>query len=197
MGNIDEKFISTFTGLMIDKIKSLTEDWKQPWINLKASGGPQNIEGKRYKGINSLLLYLISEKNKYEFPAFLTFNQAKANGLNINKGESSSPILYWNFSIRDKNTGEKISTAQYEGLREEEKKRYAVKPFMRHYNVFNVDQTNARGVKPELYQALKDRYKVEDLNILTDKTDRKELAAKYFAPVLSDNGRETNKALKM
>jgi antirestriction protein ArdC len=163
MANIDEKFLSAFTSLMIDKIKSLTEDWRQPWINLKTNGTPQNIEGKHYKGINSLLLYMITEKNKYELPAFLTFNQAKANGLNINKGASSFPVVYWNFSVKDKDTGDKISIDQYRNLSEGEKKQYTVMPFMKHYNVFNIAQTNIQEVKPELYQTVKDRYKIPEL----------------------------------
>ena len=40
-------------------------------------------------------------------PVYITFMQAKEKGLNVLKGEHSFPVVYWNFSIKDKN-GKKI-----------------------------------------------------------------------------------------
>lgn len=45
----------------------------------------------------------------------MTFMQAKDSGLNILKGEKSFPVIYWNFSIKDKN-GKRIPFDVYKNL---------------------------------------------------------------------------------
>ena len=61
------------------------------------------------------MLFLLSEKEQYSLPVYMTFMQAKDNGLNILKGEKSFPVIYWNFSVRDKN-GKKIPFDVYKNL---------------------------------------------------------------------------------
>lgn len=166
--NIDEKFLSTFTDLMIDKIKTINDDWQKPWVNAEGRQGlPQNLEGRNYKGINSLLLYFVAEKENYELPVYLTFNQAVNNNLQIEKGAKSVPVIYWNFSVKEKNTGAKITIDDYNNLPKKKQEKYTVLPFMKHYNVFNVDQTNIKKVMPEVWAKLEDKFKVKQ--VLDDK----------------------------
>ena len=55
---------------------------------------------------------------------FLTYKQVLALKGNVRKGEKSQPIVYWNFSEKiDKETTEKVRI-----------------PFLKYYNVFNVEQ---------------------------------------------------------
>ncbi|MDO5664474.1 MAG: zincin-like metallopeptidase domain-containing protein [Bacteroidia bacterium] len=160
--NIDEKFLSTFTNLMINRIKDISEDWKQPWINTNGKVGlPQNLDGRNYRGLNSLVLYFVAAKNGYELPVYTTFKQAKENGLSINKGSESTPIVYWNYFIKDKVFGEKITIEDWRDLSNKEKEKYNVVPYMRHYNVFNVEQTNIREAKPELWEKLEKQFTPE------------------------------------
>lgn len=55
----------------------------------------------------------------------MTFMQAKEAGASIIKGEKSFPVIYWNFSVKDKN-GNKISIEDYRNLSEDEKREYKV-----------------------------------------------------------------------
>ena len=87
------------------------------------------------------MLFLLSEKEQYSLPVYMTFMQAKDSGLNILKGEKSFPVIYWNFSVRDKN-GKKIPFDVYKNLDKNEQQEYKVTPFLKTYNVFNVQQTN-------------------------------------------------------
>ena len=107
MDTASDKALQRFAELMIEKIKQVEDNWQKPWFGIKGGGLPQNIEGRTYNGVNSFMLFLLSEKEQYSLPVYMTFMQAKDSGLNILKGEKSFPVIYWNFSVRDKN-GKKI-----------------------------------------------------------------------------------------
>lgn len=50
---IDEKAAEKFTALMIEKIKTMTENWKKPWISERIVTNnfkPRNINGGRMPG---------------------------------------------------------------------------------------------------------------------------------------------------
>lgn len=158
-----EKALKQFADLMIQKIKEVEYDWKKPWFSPGSGGGlPQNIEGRVYNGINLFMLYLLSEEKGYSTPLYMTFMQAKEAGASIMRGEKSFPVVYWNFSVRDKN-GNKISIDDYRDLSDDEKKEYKVTPYMKTYNVFNVSQTNYPEVQPEKWEKLKEQFKSPSL----------------------------------
>lgn len=158
-----EKALKQFADLMIQKIKEVEYDWKKPWFSPESGGGlPQNIEGRVYNGINLFMLYLLSEEKGYSTPLYMTFMQAKEAGASIMRGEKSFPVVYWNFSVRDKN-GNKISIDDYRDLSDDEKKEYKVTPYMKTYNVFNVSQTNYPEVQPEKWEKLKEQFKSPSL----------------------------------
>ncbi|MBM6656517.1 DUF1738 domain-containing protein [Bacteroides mediterraneensis] len=158
-----EKALKQFADLMIQKIKEVEYDWKKPWFSPESGGGlPQNIEGRIYNGINLFMLYLLSEEKGYSTPLYMTFMQAKEAGASIMRGEKSFPVVYWNFSVRDKN-GNKISIDDYRDLSDDEKKEYKVTPYMKTYNVFNVSQTNYPEVQPEKWEKLKEQFKSPSL----------------------------------
>lgn len=159
MDTASDKALQRFAELMIEKIKQVEDNWQKPWFGIKGGGLPQNIEGRTYNGVNSFMLFLLSEKEQYSLPVYMTFMQAKDNGLNILKGEKSFPVIYWNFSVRDKN-GKKIPFDVYKNLDKNEQQEYKVTPFLKTYNVFNVQQTNLQETKPEKWEALKEQFKI-------------------------------------
>lgn len=80
---------------LIEQLKQGTAPWQMPW---KAGDGggmmPFNpTTGKRYKGINAI--HLLSQGRDDQ--RWLTFNQAKAAGAQVRKGEKSTSIQYWKF----------------------------------------------------------------------------------------------------
>ncbi len=143
MDTASDKALQRFAELMIEKIQQVEDNWQQPWFSTKGGGLPQNIDGRNYNGVNSFMLFLLTEKEQYGMPVYMTFMQAKEKGLNVLKGEHSFPVVYWNFSIKDKN-GKKITMDQYRNLSREEQENYKVTPYMKTYNVFNVNQTNLK-----------------------------------------------------
>lgn len=165
---LDEKTVKAFTELIIQKMESLTGSWQQPWVNVQRRGFPENLSGRRYSNSNAFFLLLLCEAEKYEMPVFLTFLQAKENGLSIRKGEQSFPVVYKDFSVKHRETGEKIKYEQWKQLSDKEKELYKVFSFVRSHHVFNVEQTNIKEIKPELWKKLQDRFKV-DISYTTDR----------------------------
>lgn len=81
--NLIEKIAPQLTELMIKKMETLTEAWRKPWIADLAHGLPRNLRGTPYRGGNILMLLFLSEIAGYSTPLFMTFKQAKEEGLNI------------------------------------------------------------------------------------------------------------------
>lgn len=99
--------------------------WRSPILGHTSAGHPKNLESaKPYRGVNVFLLAFTAYAKGYESSYWLTFNQAKAKGGAVKKGEKSSMVVFWKqFETKDKETGEE--------------KRI---PVLRYYNVFNVEQ---------------------------------------------------------
>lgn len=158
----NDKALKMFADLMIEKIKEVSEDFEKPWFSVATNGLPQNAEGRVYHGINSLMLFMLCEKMNYRTPVFMTFLQAKAQNVNILKGEKSFPVIYWDFSIKNGH-GVKITMNEYHSLSDDEKKEFSVIPFTKSYNVFNVDQTNYSEIFPDKWEKLKQQFSLRDL----------------------------------
>lgn len=173
----EDKALDRFAELMIEKIESLKNSrWQQPWFTEGSIRWPSNLSGREYNGMNALLLMMLCEKEKYTLPVFCTFNRAvglnyqtdkqgnKVQALNadgeplprvsINKGEKSFPVMLTSFTVIDKETKEKIKYEDYKQLDDESKKQYNVYPKLNVYQVFNVNQTNLKTARPELYAKL-------------------------------------------
>ncbi len=109
--------------VILDKILNAMKNgiipWRKPW----QSQLPCNFVSKRrYNGINLFLLSL----SPFSSPYWLTFKQAKENGLQVQKGEKGTPIVFWSIQdYTDKNGIEKKI------------------PFLRYYTVFNLEQTDS------------------------------------------------------
>lgn len=165
----EDKALDRFTDLMIDKIKSIKEDWQKPWFTEGALVWPRNLHGRLYNGGNALMLMLHAEKEGYKLPVWCTFNSIQTvlnpvqkggeerEPVHVMKGEKSFPVFLTTFTVIDKDTKEKIPWEEYKKLSNEEKKQYNVYPKNQVFNVFNVAQTNLHQVRPELYAKLEEQ----------------------------------------
>ncbi|WP_139926291.1 ArdC family protein [Hymenobacter sp. DG01] len=104
--------------------------WRKPWN--AGAGAPRNyISGHVYQSINAFLLSML----EYEYPLFLTYNQAKAAGGQVRKGEKGMMVVFFsNYVKENKQTGEKDCF-----------------PILRYSTVFNIAQVDGIDWKlPEL-----------------------------------------------
>ena len=125
------------TGRIIDLLEQGTVPWRKPWKQSTLDGAPINLVSKKpYRGINVFLLAC----EGYDNPYWLTFKQAKQAGGHVNKGERSTMVVFWNWL--DKKTDKLDSQGQPVVDRI---------PFLRHYNLFNVEQCDLpEGLVPAL-----------------------------------------------
>ena len=127
----EDKALDKFAEMMIEKIKTLQNDWKKPWFTDKSISWPRNLSGREYNGMNALLLMMHCEKQGYKQPVFCTFDrvaglnytkdkqgvrqQIKDNNgqelpkVSILKGEKSFPVFITTFTVVDKETKEKLA----------------------------------------------------------------------------------------
>ena len=174
----EDRALSTFAELMIEKITNLQSDWKKPWFSPQAAQMPMNLSGRNYSGMNSVVLMLMQEKNGWQTSRYATFDRivsmnftkgkdgksvpavdADGNKLphvGINKGEKSTPVMLTTFTCVNQETKERIKYDDYKQLSQEERANYAVYPKLQVYNVFNLDQTNLKEARPEIYQKFLD-----------------------------------------
>lgn len=118
-----------------------------------SSSGARTCCCRSYSGSNTFWLLMDCSMNSYEFPIYCTLKQVNKLGGHINKGAKSMPIIFWDYSITD-GVGRKISTEDYRNLSKAERALCTVLPFLKSYNVFNIEQTNLSEKKPEKIQPL-------------------------------------------
>jgi antirestriction protein ArdC len=138
-----EKFdlYQVVTDQIIEAMERGVCPWKQPW---KAIGGvPRNIRGRRYRGINALLLAMQSALSNWTHPVFLTFNQAKELGGTVRKGERSSLVVFWKTTVPEEYATNPQACPASER-----------KWLLRYYRVFNVAQVD--GLPPQALPVIVD-----------------------------------------
>lgn len=150
--------LQRFSDMLIKRMEEMKLDWHKGWTGGKAAFGlPQNITGRTYEGSNAFLLFLHTSQNNYKAPVYMTIPQAKNEGIRINRGEKSVPVFKWGLSIKDKD-GKRLSEEDFHNMSEEEKKECLVRPYLKAFNEFNIDQTNLKEVNKEKYDAILARF---------------------------------------
>ena len=96
--------------------------------------------------------------NGYKAPVYLTFLQAQRENIRIKKGAEAMPVIYWDLNVKDAN-GKRVSESDYKQMSREQQAKCEVRPFLRAFHVFNIQQTNLEEVNKEKYDAIVDRFK--------------------------------------
>lgn len=110
---------------IVQKLKDGVIPWEKPWAGAQAE--PRNLQtGKTYRGINPFLLASEGRRSRW----WMTYNQAKALGGNVKKGEHGALVIFWRM----------IEASNKAAVAGEDEETKAV-PMLRYYKVFNLDQT--------------------------------------------------------
>lgn len=187
-----EAALDRFTQLMVERMEQMKgQHWQKPWLDCNSVGIPQNVSGRAYSGSNSFFLMLHGAKSMYDKPCYMTFKQAQDMGCHIKAGEKSFPVVYWDFTIIDKN-GHKVPRDKYNGMSHEEKKELKTIPFLKYFHVFNVDQTSLREDKPDKYAAICEKFKPVQLRdeigmFVHDGIDRMVESQQWVCPIYQTN----------
>lgn len=103
----------------------------------------------------------------------MTFNQAKEAGISVLKGSKSFPVYYFLFYVYHKETRKKITFEEYKALSREQQQEYNVIPTYKYYSVFNLDQTNFSDVRPEEWEALREKFRGDRQSSPTGQPERR------------------------
>lgn len=210
----EDRALNLFADMLIDKMEQIQSDWKKPWFCEGSSGMmPQNLNGRLYNGGNAFMLFLYCEEKHFKFPCFGTFDRfasmnftvtengrvpavdADGNKLplvSVLKGEQSFPVMLTTFLCVNKESREKISYDDYKELSQEEREKFEVYPINRVYYVFNIDQTNLKDSRPDLYNKItkgedvKGEFVSEEFHI--DKVDDMISNQNWICPINEKHG---------
>jgi antirestriction protein ArdC len=133
------------TDSIIQELEKGATPWVKPW-NAPASADKNIVSGKAYRGINRLLLAMISGIKGYSNPAWATYDQWANLGGNVRKGEKAAKIIF--FSTAKDKKAEKAG----------EDKTYQ---FARAYCVFNVEQVDGIDIIASEDTPVSDNQKIE------------------------------------
>lgn len=122
------------TGTIITELEAGRAPWVQPWGTAAAKAPlamPNNAAtGRRYSGINVLILWGSVIQHGFPGQSWLTFRQALALGGNVRKGEHGTTVVYADRFVPD---GEK------QRARETGDEAQAI-PFLKRFTIFNAAQ---------------------------------------------------------
>jgi len=123
---------SEVTARIIAEMEEGRLPWVQPWDSAACGCGmPENGgTGRRYSGINVLILWAAAVSGGYASQRWLTFRQAQVLGGTIRKGERGTTVCY-----ADRFTPK----AEQERAGSEDREARTV-AFLKRFTVFNVDQ---------------------------------------------------------
>lgn len=92
MATLQNKLRDQMAKSFVDALQQDQLPWKACW----QTPLPENaVNGRRYRGINSLMLSFIASQAGYADSRWCTFKQASEKGWKIRKGSKGAPVEYW------------------------------------------------------------------------------------------------------
>ena len=118
------------TNKIVEALETGTPPWIHPWQSSAGDWRPANLSsGRRYSGVNVLLLNMTAMHSGYAVNRWLTFQQARSLGAHVRKGETGTEVVF--FKMHEFGAGPTES-----GSPDDRK----VIPLLRSFTVFNADQ---------------------------------------------------------
>ena len=127
--------VARITQEIIARLEAGTKPWVQPWRGVPVSR-PLRVCGIPYCGMNVFWLWMVADMCGYASPYWMTYNQAKALGAQVRKGEKSTIAIFYKSYTKE-------VEAPGTGEKSDETRRV-----LKAYPVFNADQVEGL---PERY----------------------------------------------
>lgn len=107
------------TARILEQLEKGVIPWRKPWTGGSADMPINITTGKAYKGSNVVMLWVTG--SAYRHQKWLTYEQAKAAGGHVKKGEKGTGLIKWVVKDPDPETGKRPM-------------------FPKAFTVFNIDQ---------------------------------------------------------
>lgn len=120
------------TDRIIAELEAGRAPWVQPWAAASAPlSMPKNaLTGRRYSGINILILWDAVIQHGFGTQCWLTFRQAQTLGGSVRKGERGTTVVYASRFTPGEHQPASVNKAETRGSI----------PFLKRFTVFNADQ---------------------------------------------------------
>lgn len=120
------------TSRVIAELEAGRLPWVQPWDSAGCDCTmPHNAgTGRRYSGINVLILWAAVIEGRYSSQRWLTYRQAQAAGGNVRRGERGTVVCY----------ADRFTPKDEEARARDEDRDARQIAFLKRFTVFNVDQ---------------------------------------------------------
>jgi antirestriction protein ArdC len=127
---------TTVTAQLIAAIEAGAGSWRMPWHHAGTPVmRPTSVAGRRYSGINRLVLWATADACGYASGTWATYQQWRAGGAQVRKGEVGTHVILW----------KKIERADAEPVAAGDDGENRARFFARGFVVFNRDQVDGAG----------------------------------------------------
>ncbi|KUR75283.1 ArdC family protein [Novosphingobium sp. Fuku2-ISO-50] len=124
---------ATVTDQLVAAIAVGAGDWRMPWHHSGAPVmRPTSVAGRRYSGINRLVLWATADACGFTSGTWATYQQWRTVGAQVRKGETGTHVILWKKVERADGAGEASGDS-------ESRARF----FARSFVVFNRDQVDS------------------------------------------------------
>ncbi|MBN9146590.1 MULTISPECIES: ArdC family protein [unclassified Novosphingobium] len=87
---------ATVTAQLVAAIETGAGEWRMPWHHSGAPVmRPTSVAGRRYSGINRLVLWATADACGYASGIWATYQQWRAHGGQVRKGEIGTHVILW------------------------------------------------------------------------------------------------------
>jgi antirestriction protein ArdC len=130
---------ATVTDQLVAAIEAGAGNWRMPWHHSGAPVmRPTSVAGRRYSGINRLVLWATADACGYASGTWATYQQWQTSGAQVRKGQAGTHVILWK-------KVERGDAAAQVGAEGEGKARF----FARSFVVFNRDQVDGAEDAPD------------------------------------------------
>ena len=146
-GDDRQSLYAAVTDKIVRELEAGRLPWVQPWGGANpALGMPQNgATGRRYSGINILILWGAVIEQGFAQQAWVTFRQALALGGAVRRGERGTTVVFADRFVPKNADGSAPSPSRDQDGQEPDRS----VPFLKRFTLFNVEQCDC--LPPELY----------------------------------------------
>jgi antirestriction protein ArdC len=129
------------TEKIIDALEAGVAPWVRPWETAQYGEYRNALTNRPYRGINVMLLNLVTMTNGFVDPRWLTFRNAEMLGGHVRIGEKGVGIVFWKFLTVTENTNKDRTEDSGDNNQK-------IIPLTRMYTVFNVEQCDGIELSP-------------------------------------------------
>lgn len=168
--NISDDKKNPFLEMIIQGLEDVKQENWEHYLKYQIDFTPKNLFSKLpYHRFNRFTLMLDVMIGGFSSPYYATFNQISQAGGILKKGSKGRVLQYFNYIVKHKITGERISLDTYKRLPVSQQNDYNLSSFIKYFRVFNADFIeNINEINIDIQNNDEDLSDLSEVNISED-----------------------------